>query len=156
MSLALSHLTDHLIHSSLHYMLECANICPIHQTTAAFKILKNVFRGWETAQEGGRNTWTWCQELLFHSIKTTLKYAPSLSTTAPGTWCSDYKSAISWRHNGQTFINLHWVQFKICVSPETCSSQHSSFHKQRIILFLATLADLVLIFCWSATWLQGF
>lgn len=153
MSLALSYLTDHLIHSSLHYMQECTNICLILQTAAAFKILKNVFRGWKKALEGGRNTWIWCQdELLFHSTD----YTQICTLSAPGTWCSDYESAILWRHDGQTSINL---QFKIFVYPETRITRDKKSHKRRLILSLATQLFWLLwssVFCWSATWLQGF
>lgn len=69
-SLALSHLTDHLIHSALRYIEECTNICPIHQSVAVFKILKNVFRGLKKAQESGKNTCISSQWFPSPSVKT--------------------------------------------------------------------------------------
>lgn len=67
-------------------------------------------------------------------------------------------------HDVITFINLRLGLFLfgfIFVHPEICSSRHNSVHKPRLMLstsvscYSAFLADLVLGFCWSATWLQG-
>lgn len=80
-SLALSHLTHHLINCSLYYFQECTYTCSIHQTAADLKILKNVFRGWKKTQAWDRNTWT--QGWGPHSGSTEI-FSPS----APGTWCS--------------------------------------------------------------------
>lgn len=87
---ALSHLTDHLIHGSLRHMQECTNICPIHQTVAGLKILKNVFGGWRKHRRGGRNTWTWHRVLFFFKSNRLYPQIAALRST----WYSDSESTL--------------------------------------------------------------
>lgn len=121
---ALSHLTDHLIHGSLRHMQECPNICPIHQTMAGLKILKNVFGGWRKHRRGGGGVETPGPDTecfsFFNLIDSTLKLQLS---TAPGTqtlrahcdfMCSFYNVTmhtlpVTWR----------WVLFEYIVARST-------------------------------------
>ena len=106
-------------------MQECANICPIHQSVSALKILKDVFRGLQR----GRNTWRQCQELCSHSDDT--------QKCTPGTSCSGYEKT-AWLY---ITIQSRWTNslqphatFKSISNPKTCiSSRHNRAHKQVLI-----------------------
>lgn len=131
-SLALSHLTDHLIHSSLRYMEECTNICPIHQSVAAFKIFKK-------AQEPGRNTCISRHWFPFRPVKASnmpLSCTWHLMKSLGG--LAQFYLGIQRHHDGQT---------KIFVNPDAVSKTESKsvFLCQMLVCFF--LATLFLVFC---------